>query len=283
MKHALLIFILLALIPISTAQTMNIDYQILYNKVLVTEKISFEKEANLQLQIPEKAFAESVYVNSNQIFSTNDLYQIKNAKEVELNYLTAELLEKTSKKSFLTEIKIPADMNELAIRLTLPENSILDTPSKPNLSIFPKPLKTESDSQRTLIIWQFSNLKKDESISLFVIFKERADNSSLAILLIFLSVMLIGLVAYLIRKKKKRKLIKKRKIKTKEIEFHLMESEKAIINALKTAQRNELWQKQLQLQTGFSKAKLSRIIRNLEARNLIKKIPFGNTNKIVLK
>ncbi len=282
MKYTLLIFILLVIIPISTAQTMNVDYQMLYDKVFVAEKISFEKEANLQLQIPEKAFAESVYVNSNQIFSTSYLYQIENAKEIELNYLTTELLEKTPKKSFLAEIKIPADMNELTIRLTLPENSILDTPLKPNLSIFPKPLKTETNGQKISIIWQFSNLKKDESVSLFVIFKERAYNP-LAILLIFLSVVLIVLVTYLLRKKKKRKSIKKRKIKTRGIEFHLMESEKAIINALKTAQRNELWQKQLQLQTGFSKAKLSRLIRNLEARNLIKKIPLGNTNKIVLK
>jgi len=43
-----------------------------------------------------------------------------------------------------------------------------------------------------------------------------------------------------------------------------------------------MWQKQLQLKTGFSKAKLSRVIRNLESRSLVKKIPFGNANKIRL-
>jgi uncharacterized membrane protein len=44
-----------------------------------------------------------------------------------------------------------------------------------------------------------------------------------------------------------------------------------------------LWQKQIQNSTGFSKAKVSRLVRNLESRGLVKKIPFGNTNKIRLR
>ena len=67
------------------------------------------------------------------------------------------------------------------------------------------------------------------------------------------------------------------------IEEHLIESEKAVIAELKNADKKELWQKQLQLKTEFSKAKLSRVIRNLEARNIIQKTPYGNTNKIKLK
>jgi uncharacterized membrane protein len=79
--------------------------------------------------------------------------------------------------------------------------------------------------------------------------------------------------------------IKKGKIKEKESNDYnyLLDTEKKIIDELKKANRNELWQKQIQSSTEFSKAKVSRLIRNLEARGLIIKIPFGNTNKIRLK
>ena len=64
---------------------------------------------------------------------------------------------------------------------------------------------------------------------------------------------------------------------------YLLDTEKNIIEELKKADRNELWQRQIQSSTGFSKAKVSRLIRKLESRGLITKIPFGNTNKIRLK
>ena len=62
---------------------------------------------------------------------------------------------------------------------------------------------------------------------------------------------------------------------------NLFEEERAIIEIL--LEKGELWQKQLVLQTGISKVKLSRKLRNLEAKGLIEKVPYGNTNKIRLK
>jgi len=76
--------------------------------------------------------------------------------------------------------------------------------------------------------------------------------------------------------------LKNKKVNKCLFEKHLIESEKKVIEELKKADRNEMWQKQIQTSTGFSKAKLSRVIRNLEARKLVRKIPMGNTNKISL-
>jgi uncharacterized membrane protein len=77
--------------------------------------------------------------------------------------------------------------------------------------------------------------------------------------------------------------IRKRKKIIKGIEKHLIESEKKVIDELKKSENNEIWQKQLLTKTEFSKAKLSRIIKNLEKRDLVRKVPIGNTNKVVLK
>ena len=84
------------------------------------------------------------------------------------------------------------------------------------------------------------------------------------------------------KKKKIEKNISEEKEKTSEKYGYLLDTEKKVIEELKKADKNELWQKQIQIATGFSKAKLSRLIRNIEARGLIKKIPMGNTNKIKL-
>jgi len=62
---------------------------------------------------------------------------------------------------------------------------------------------------------------------------------------------------------------------------HLIESEKSVIDALE-ANYNVLRQKELQKVTGFSKAKLSRVLANLEKRGIIQKKPWGNSNKIIL-
>ena len=44
----------------------------------------------------------------------------------------------------------------------------------------------------------------------------------------------------------------------------------------------EAWTKEILKEIGISKVKLSRKIRSLEKKELIKKVPYGNENKIKL-
>ena len=62
----------------------------------------------------------------------------------------------------------------------------------------------------------------------------------------------------------------------------LLDHEKKVVEILKEAENRTLWQKQIQIKSGFSKVKLSRLIKALEARGVVKKEPWGNTNKIIL-
>ena len=143
-----------------------------------------------------------------------------------------------------------------------------------------------SDGQRIILRWEEKQL--DEKFEISVISEQITKPFNLNLILII--ALIVGILFYVlyikkIKKKKQGTAIKRKKGKSKTeiLEGHLMESEKKIIDELKNADKKELWQKQLQLKTDFSKAKLSRVIRNLEARNIIQKIPFGNTNKIKLK
>ena len=154
--------------------------------------------------------------------------------------------------------------------------------------VSPEPDNLYSDGQRIILNWQKEQL--DEKFEVSVISEQPDEPPNVfEIILVFLLVVIILFLFFYFKKKIKTKQKKvkvskkKKKSKTEILEEYLVESEKKVINELRNADKKELWQKQLQLKTEFSKAKLSRVIRNLEARNIIQKIPFGNTNKIKLK
>ena len=63
---------------------------------------------------------------------------------------------------------------------------------------------------------------------------------------------------------------------------NLYEDEKKIINFLLEQKDYECWTKELMRGVDISKVKLSRKLRSLEQKGLIKKIPYGNENRIRL-
>ena len=135
-----------------------------------------------------------------------------------------------------------------------------------------------------MLVWEKNSLRGGESFPVFLIYKENK-SSSVIIYIAILILVLAGFLAYL-KSRRKSNVIKtftsRRKVSKQKTELHLLESEAAVVKALKDS-KGEMWQKQIQIKTGFSKAKLSRVIRNLESRGLVKRIPLGNTNKIKLK
>ncbi|MCX6816109.1 MAG: MarR family transcriptional regulator [Candidatus Aenigmarchaeota archaeon] len=62
----------------------------------------------------------------------------------------------------------------------------------------------------------------------------------------------------------------------------LLPEERMIINELKKA-KGSITQSQLVRNTGLSKVKMHRIVSRLAAKGIIKKYPYGLTNKIVLE
>lgn len=48
------------------------------------------------------------------------------------------------------------------------------------------------------------------------------------------------------------------------------------------SEKEEILQSDLVLESGFSKVKVSRVLQKLERKSLVKRKPFGNTNKVVL-
>src|SRR5574341_265320 len=143
--------------------------------------------------------------------------------------------------------------------------------------ISPKPIDVYSDGQRIILHWE----QKGQELPVSVIARRVVGPPfgwiAATVVLVILTAMVVAwFILSRIRKTSRPKPAKK-----KQIVPTLIDKEQQVVDFLK--QNGEVWQKQIQQSTGFSKAKVSRILRNLEERGVITKTIYGNTNKIALK
>ena len=265
MKPTLKIALILAffmLMPLASAQSIKnfgIEIQISGQKALVNYSIETDAP-QLQLTLPEDA--NILEISANYTLENNQVLADIQDNKLALSYETTEFIE--ANKYFTADFQIPETEN-LAIRLILPEQATLE-------KAYPSPELT-SDGRHIILDWKSQDTN---DFPVFVIYNEKTGFSWTWIIVI-LAIVALTVLFFIIKRKPKARRKKAKKPEAKEI--HLLESEQAVISALKSG---AVWQKQIQLKTGFSKAKLSRTIRNLEARKLVKRIPLGNTNKIKL-
>jgi uncharacterized membrane protein len=273
-KFLIFAIFLFFLIPFISASSYNIEFNQVDNKVLIEHKISLDNSQTISLDLPQDATSFSS--NLNYTLSANKLTIF--GKNIDVSYITQSALEKSKEGYyFVSKITFNSGFPEVSIKFILDKGYFV-SPDK----IFPKPEGIETNGQQISINWALNDVKAGDDFPIFVSIETKSSSNSLFIWLAVLAVLALACyIGYNLYKGRKPS-IKENKAEKAPIESHLIESEKTVINLLKQADRGEMWQRELQIKTGFSKAKLSRVIRNLESRNLVDKVPFGNTNKIRL-
>jgi len=287
-KYLLFLLGLIFLAFSVSASSYNLELNQMDNKILAEYTISLDSKQEIILNIPADAYS----ISSSISYTLEDGIFSATSNELNLSYLTSSLLEYSGGDYyFVSSFSFPLAFDNTSIKLILKEGYFTDAEK-----IFPKPSEIDSDGRQITMSWNLNKVAAGDDIPMFVIIKSESSRTG-ALITWVLSIVALLLIIYFtydklisrfMRKPAKKEKKKKRKKKAAKpaaeaIESHLIESEIAVINALKQADRGEMWQKGLQTKTNFSKAKLSRVIRNLESRNLIDKLPFGNTNKIRLK
>ncbi|MCL7415596.1 MAG: hypothetical protein M8349_05995 [ANME-2 cluster archaeon] len=161
--------------------------------------------------------------------------------------------------------------------LKLPVGYIIPDEKDASFFIHPKPKNIYSDGQRIILLWEQRNVDNDFEISVMM---EPAHPSWSIFPLLTWSVVLIILLGagYLYYTKMTRKQSAAAAVSYPA----LVEHEKVVVELLRKANVNVMWQKQIQVESGFSKVKLSRLLQSLEKRGVIRKEAWGNTNKIHL-
>ncbi len=191
----------------------------------------------------------------------------------ETSYPVAEVGENTL---FRYTERLPYHAESQQVTLTLPVGYIIPREKDKDESFYisPKPTDVYSDGQRIILYWK----QKGQELPISALAKKVVGPPLGWIAATILS----GLIAMtvvtwvMLQRKPKTKPAKK-----KIIVPTLMDNEQKIVEFLK--EKGEVWQKQILQATGFSKAKVSRTIRNLEERGVVTKTIYGNTNKIALK
>lgn len=280
-KTVFLIFVGVFFLSFLSAQ-VETEYHIYQEKVLVKHAFGLPLE-NFELRIPKDA--DKFEINSAYEIENLEEYtliKVQSASNLSVNYITKSMINKAGGKFYFTSRNYLSDKQN--VKLVFPESAVL---SESGL-LFPEPNEITTDGRSIILKWE------DFEENQIIVDYEFVSKRNFIFYVILLAVIL-AFSAYVLFQRKifKKKLSKikkkssskskKQEKKSKDIEEHLVESEKAVISELRQSEKHQLWQKQLQIKTGFSKAKLSRVIRNLEARNLIQRVPMGNTNKIKLK
>lgn len=224
--------------------------------LFVNHFISLEKSEEIKVLLPDSY--ESLTSNIN--YSVLNSSMVVSGQKISINYVQQKEDSFGNLIYFSVSVDGKANFSRLLVDLFLEKDYILNR----ELSA-PKRLEVISDGNSQIVSWKFENFNRTD----LVIALEKQEDNTLNYLIIF-GVLILGVGAIILFQPKKSK------------KEHLLEDETKIIELLKKADRRESWQRKIQEETGFSKAKLSRMIRNLEARELIEKIPMGNTNKIRL-
>ncbi len=264
-------FLLLAVFFISFVSATDITYTIVGEKVLVEieadrEEIIILPESYSVLESTEK------YILSNNRLITD---------QATIKFITKDYIRETGDEHLFV-LPRPSNSNS-NIQVYLPKNHILSD----NL-IFPKDYSVSTNGKNIIFEW------KDFSEGEIIIFYKGIPTSNFSYYIIVGTLLIIiAIVLYFQQKrfKKKINLIKKKQNKAKQkfknlkkvsVTKNLFGDEKKIIEYLLSKKEKSSWTKELVKELGIPKVRLSRKLRSLAEKNLIKRKSYGNEKKISL-
>ena len=190
----------------------------------------------------------------------------ENVKEIEKNLF------------FSADVKTPQDVKKMVVKVILSEGYVLiNEPKVPTVLVpfSPRDGKEGSDGRKIFVEWEREGVKKGEGISVAVTYESIKPISQFHENYVLLAIGVFLVVAVI--------LIGSR---TKKIEVVapniLKEDERKVIEIIK--ERGGMCkQRVIVRETDFSKAKVSRIIKELEERGIVTTEKAGRSKKVYLK
>lgn len=284
MKKIICLIMCLLLMPTVLGIDLHeISYVVDKNLVQATHTIISDEP--IELLVPQDAYnfivlADDKVINfSLAVVEGNKQIRISHiaSHEISIYYLSSSFIEKVRHTYFVGTLRTTQATQELIVRLTLPEGALLARPLNAlNPAVTPHPHTVETSGRELTITWLEQDKEPGDTFLMFVVYEEEKGFFWQIIVAVLMLLLLTGLLNYYFARHKKVEHIKETSFS------HLLEPEQAIVNVLVRAKEQTMWQKELQIAVGFTKSKLSRTIRNMQERGLIKKTPYGATNKITL-
>lgn len=276
-KHIFFVYVTILLIGLVSATSLN--YEIFEDKALVEINFGSVNELEFKLPLDARLFESNIENYELIDFEDHKLLKVDKADNLDISYITNHVIDKTSKRNFFI---FNNKIGEINLILSLPEGGILGD------LIFPDPDNILTDGKRIILKW--NNFTGEEIVVDYTVKKESNFfwvNVLLALLITFIIFYMYKSIKFkkqlrFLKTKSKSSKKKSKEKRKKNITRNLFGEEKKIIEYLMGRKRNESWTKELVRDVGISKVRLSRKLRNLEQKELIEKIPYGNENRIKL-
>lgn len=280
---SIVFLVLLSSFVVDASITSNsMVYDIQSRSVIIRNELTLNLDQNTALEFSLPTNYKGLVVEGENITRVIDNNKLKlevgkDSKFIAISYETPDFLESAAKKFFIAEFENPLFSNSVAIEARLPQGVFLDKPLSQGKSVYPDPSEVVSDGQRIIVRWGFNDVNSGFKIPIFITY-----NTSLNPLYIVIPLILaLSLTVYLFVRKLKTKTEVKEKIVSKP-ELHLKEEEKQLVRII-TQKGDSVEQSTLVLISGLSKAKVSQLLKELEERDIVKKVKKGKKNIIILK
>jgi len=178
--------------------------------------------------------------------------------------------------NFNIQLELKDDVSRVTSLVTLPIGMII----KDENDIFPSGYRTLSNGRNILVYWELENVSSTQPLGFRVKYQsiqpspEIFNKFYLLILLLLIALFFVALYAF-----KKRKVIVKKivRVRPEKIVMEVLdEYEKKVYEIVKEA--GKIRQNEIVAKTGFSKARVSRVLKSLAEKKLVKVEKRGRTN-----
>ena len=174
---------------------------------------------------------------------------------------------------------LPTENFRIGLKLPLGGVIASSDPNRPSVS--PEPFRIDTDGRGVILEWYYPHLDVNEKVNFLVVYEFPGQNpgskdfeSILPYAIVFVFGFGIAVLIYIV-------FLRSRFRKIEVIKEVLNSEENRIVKALDNGGRVK--QDELRRQLDYSKARLSKILSNLEKKDIISKERYGKTNILRLK
>lgn len=288
MKRFILIPILFLLIINSVSansmKKINLDINI-DGDAKVNAKYIFTDEIK-QVNFPCDCDFSSIYIKDGKCKRIRDIKNILVCEppspfmvgtiEINPSFVVKDTIKKSGNVSYFSlDIPILWDTEEISINVKIPNGMVLI--DNDNYPLSPTDAKIGSDGRRITASWNFESMEKGDVIPIRVYYESMSTglvgrlNEKWFVVLILAIIITAVIVNRLLSKRSQLVL------------SVLNENEKMIVDLIKDQHTDKVDQRKLVQLSGFSKAKVSRIIQSLEERGLVEREKTGRKNRVFLR
>jgi len=289
-RFIILVILSFFLLPVASAQVMrqlNTTIDVQDDGVCNAEIIFKFTDEIKEINFPFTGEIEDLTVKNGECIVKEDINKILQCKPpspfmvgtiiITTKFSWNGLVDKRGNISFFfVDIPILWNTDEVSVIIKLPDKALLA--EKVLLPISPSGYHIGSDGRRILTSWTFKNKRSGDVIPIRLYYEPISSKfipEDLVYILIFVLILIVIVgTLFIFRKVSK---------KSELVLSVLNEPERLLIDIIRKEKKKQVDQRRIVSLSGFSKAKVSRIIQSLKERGIVETERIGRRNKIILK